>query len=129
MVELLTTIVIISILSTVAIAGTTRYLAYTREKTYKTFEDTLYNATRNYLSDNTLMIPSCNGGRVSVSSDALKTNNYLDVLQDPKDKSKECSGSITITNNTICNSGSYNPKLTYNVFLTCIGYSKVVIYP
>lgn len=124
LVELLATIVIIGILSTVAVVGTTKYLEYTRNKTYDSYVETLENATKNYLEDNTSEIPEVGSTKV-ITATTLYDAGYLENIMDPNKKSVSCITyrtqnmpvSSKVTVKRISNEN--NIDLEYSVWLYC----------
>ena len=68
LVEIITTITIVGILSAVAIPMVNKYFLSAQKKTYDTYVETLYNATRNYLEKNTLFIPATTNSKGVVKS-------------------------------------------------------------
>ncbi len=121
LVEIITTITIVGILSAVAIPMVNKYFLSAQKKTYDTYVETLYNATRNYLEKNTLFIPATTNSKddLTVLASTLLDEGYIDALVDPENKNLECdydNSKIIVHNN---DTSKKNPDLTYNVTLKC----------
>ena len=117
LVEIITTITIVGILSAVAIPMVNKYFLSAQKKTYDTYVETLYNATRNYLEKNTLFIPATTNSKddLTVLASTLLDEGYIDATK----RSVECdydNSKIIVHNN---DTSKKNPDLTYNVTLKC----------
>lgn len=118
LIEVIAVIVILGIISTVAIPIINKYLFKARDRAYDTYVETLYNGTRIFLEKNTMEIPG-NKETKTFTSQILTNDGYIDPLQDPEDKRKECTGNVMVTNNTPVGTIRSNPDLTYKITLTC----------
>ena len=96
-IELLSVIVILSILVTVGIATTNHFLSSAKEKYYKSQEDLITLAGKQYFTDYRSELPKEIGDKSSVTIATLYAKKYLDKVKDYN--GKECvSTSDDITN-------------------------------
>ena len=86
LVELLAAIAILAILMTVATQAYNVYKRNARQQAYDTMAKSATTATTNYLMENTNV--------KYISLEDLKEKQYIDTLQDPRYKDKECSGIV-----------------------------------
>ena len=130
LVELITTITIIGILSAVAIPMVNKYFLSTKDKTYNTYVTTLYNAARSYLEKNTIFIPTSNEEKdLEISADTLLKEGYIDELVDPSKKQEQCdytNSKVVVHNNLGKDEIKSNPDLTYKVTLSCPKSNKTL---
>lgn len=142
MVELMAVIAIIGILSGVAIMAVTKYQKKTQDDVYKNFLKQLKDSSTNYLVNNTSKIPEKNK-EISITSNELIDNSYLDQMVDPVNKSEKCTATVKVKNlSDISGNGSYDPSsgfdengniissniknldLKYTVCLVCSQYNS-----
>lgn len=122
LVELLAVIAIMGILSGMTILAVDKYTSNAKRKTYKNFEDNLKGAAMNYLSSHT-ELATVSGGQ-TLNYDTLVKEQFLVVLKDPSNQSKECSMSyVKVTGKR--ENDSYNISFDYKVCLICPGYKSV----
>ena len=130
LVELITTITIIGILSAVAIPMVNKYFLSTKDKTYDTYVTTLYNAARSYLEKNTIFIPtSKDEPDLVITADTLLKEGYIDELIDPSKKQEKCSytnSKVVVHNNLKSDEIKSNPDLNYTVTLDCPKSNKKI---
>ena len=125
MIELFAVIVILGILSTVAFISVSRYLQKAKNTSYETMTKTLYEGTQNYLMDHLDILEEL---PQTIESEELLNGDYIDKLIDPKNKSRECTGNVTISQeNSISESKLKNLK--YTVTITCGSTTKNEVYP
>ena len=86
LVELLAAIAILAILMTVATQAYNSYKKQARQQAYDTMAESATTAATNYLMENTKA--------KYITFDTLKDMQYIDTLQDPRYKDKECSGIV-----------------------------------
>ena len=86
LVELLAAIAILAILMTLATQVYNTYKKKARQQAYDTMAKSTTTATTNYLMENTNV--------KYISLEDLKEKEYIDTLQDPRYKDKECSGIV-----------------------------------
>ncbi len=122
LVELLATIVILGVLSTIGIASTSKYLTQSRKKSYRIMSQTVYEAAMNCITQGKCSAPT-QSGSVIISTNTLIRYGYLKKLDNPYSKKSDCSGNVTITNKSSGNSSEYQ-KYTYDVQLTCEGVAN-----
>lgn len=148
LVELLAVIAILGILSGFAIMAVSKYQKKATDDVYKNFIKQLKDGAINYLTSNISEIPSQKNGTITITSSDLKEKGYLDDIVDPIKKTKECTGTVKVTNNgnisnqseednitydengnmIINSSNTKNLDLKYRVCLTCSQYSKCKEY-
>ncbi len=89
LVELLAIIVIVGILTTLAIVGTSRYISTAQNQKVKQDRDNIAMAAKLYLQDNRDLLPHSMGESIIVRVSELRRTNYL--KEDVKDKNgKDC---------------------------------------
>ena len=99
MVELLAVIVIIGILAGVGVPAVSKYLKETRLKDYATMEQNSRTAAENYIIDNNIDVM----GKTTIDINTDLTEiQYLEILVDPVDNSKECGGKVIIYRKKYC---------------------------
>ena len=122
LVELLAVIVIIALLSSIAALSYTAFVNSTRDRVYKTYEDTMKASAEMYLIDNPNMIPSINGNAKLYLNDLL-INNDIESIKNPDDSNDTCSSSNTANDSYVLIErgtnieGNFN--LTYKICLRC----------
>lgn len=117
LVELLATIVILGVLSTIGIASTSKYLTQSRKKSYRIMSQTVYEAAMNCITQGKCNAPTSAYGTVSISTAQLIDYGYLKKLDNPRRGKEDCSGTVTITNKN-SNNSEYK-KYEYSVKLIC----------
>ena len=122
LVELLAVIVIIALLSSIAAISYTAFVNNTRDRVYKTYEDTMKASAEMYLIDNPSEIPTV-GERKCLYLNDLLSKNDIEPIKNPKDSNDDCSSDnedddsyILIERGTNVE-GNFN--LTYKVYLRC----------
>ncbi len=110
LVEILAAVVILGILSTMAIAGYTRYIDYSKNKSYKHMAKSAMTAAEEYLMDNpsiavaTKIVDTPNGKRYEIADpnangvlfSTLIEEGYLNGASDPDSKGNDCQGRVII---------------------------------
>ena len=114
--ELLATIAIIGILTTIAVFSITKYINKGKEETYANHEKTLKRAAQNYMADNLDHI-----GIINASE--LHTKGYLEDLKDPKSKNS-CLNDSFVSFETSQEANSFNTSYTYTICLKCDTYQS-----
>ena len=117
LVELLAVIVILGVLSTIGVVSVNRYLTQSRKKSYKIMSQTIYEATMNCITQGKCAAPTKDTDGVVISTDTLIKYGYLKKLDNPRNNSKDCSGSVVVSNKST--STSEYQKYNYDVQLTC----------
>ncbi len=127
LIEIIVTITIIGIVGTVAVPMVNKYLLSSRKKTYDTYVNTLYNATRNYYEKNSMFIPTA-GNEETITAKELLADGFIDELIDPENKNEQCNyrDSKVRVENIPSPDGKVrnNAKLKYYVTLVCHNYDK-----
>lgn len=122
LVELLAVIVILGLLLGIAALSYTAFVNNTRDRVYKTYEDTMKSAAEMYLIDNPSEIPSINGNTKLYLNDLL-INNDIEPIKNPDDSNDTCSSSNTANDSYILIERGTNVEgnfnLTYKVCLRC----------
>lgn len=122
LVELLAVIVVLAIVMGIAAVSVSYLIENSKQDVYKNYEENLESATKNYLTANLDKIPlppDPNGTVYSttINMETLLTNNFIDKLEDPKDRNNDCSESYVIV--TRCEDKNNNYNLIYKVYLKC----------
>ena len=116
LIEILTTVAIMSMLSGVAVMAVTRYIEKTQREAYEIMQKTVYDAAASYHQQN----PSA----TYVQIVDLKNYGYLESLQDPTNKSGTCSGNVRIAPTTGPTDPTVLDSYTYTVNLQCEKYHE-----
>ena len=126
LIELLAAIVIIGLISSIAIGGTSMYLDRTRQQAYDAMQETLYSAAQNYIIDRGVLVSETSG--LTLDSATLISNGYIKELEDPKaaTSNTQCSGTVNVQREK--NTGSKLDKYTYTVTLQCSTYTNTKTY-
>lgn len=113
LVELLGTIVILGILSTIAIVSMTKVLESSHKKYYDTQVKLLQSAGQTYFSDHKAELPTINFGIKKVGLDTLIDQGYINKIVDyNKEECYPNKSYVTVTR--------YGPsKYVYDAFLSC----------
>ncbi len=122
MIELLATITILGVLSTLAVVSMNSVTKHAKNATYQEFEETLKDSTANYLLYNTGLIPDV-GGSYKVMASKLTSEGYLDNLTDPQIKTANCNNNsyVIVKRNSDVD---FNMDLEYKVCLVCSKYKS-----
>lgn len=110
LVEILAAVTILGILTTMAIAGYTRYIDYAKQKSYKVMAKSASTAAEDYIMDNpgaavaTKTVNTASGKKYVIKNnnapyitfDSLIEEGYLNGAQDPDSKGNDCKGKVTI---------------------------------
>lgn len=122
MLELLATIIILGILTSLAYMGVSRYLNQARNAAYEDFELNITSGVTNYLIDHSGSIPS-EGESLIVDVSKLVCEGYINSLEDPNESTKTCNlGSYAIV--TRNKDTGYNMDIDYEACLKCAGYTS-----
>ena len=92
LIEMLGTVVILGIIGTIAVTAVTKYLGSSKKEAYKMLQDAAYEAVNNCASESNCILSD--GTTIQISE--LKEKGYLDSFKNPKNSSKECSGSVEV---------------------------------
>lgn len=119
LVEMLGVIVIIGILSTIAVIGTSKYLINSRENSYKIMSQSIYQAVENGVTQGKYVLPTNSGGTLGITTNQLIADGYIDDLKNPIKGGKDCSGSVMVIAGE--NTKYLGNKYKYAVTLICPG--------
>ncbi len=95
-IELLSAIVVLSVLMTVGVVAVTHFLESSREKYYKSQEDLITLAGKQYFTDYRSELPKEVGAKSSVTLDTLYAKKYLDRVKDYSGKICEATNDATV---------------------------------
>lgn len=124
LVELLATITILGILSSLAYVGVSHYLLDTKKKTYEVFEKDIEIGAENYLIEHSSKLPKVNE-TVIINVSKLTNELYVENLKDPINKSKNCNdNSYVIIKRNSNNINSDNFDIEYTACLKCSNYTS-----
>ena len=119
-IELLSVIVILSILVTVGIATTNHFLSSAKEKYYKSQEDLITLAGKQYFTDYRNELPKEIGDKSSVTLATLYAKKYLDRVKDYN--GKECASTADNTTNRVYAIKTGVAKYKYYTIFKCADY-------
>ena len=111
LVELLGVIVILGILMAAAMVAYTKYIDYSKKKSYRILRDSAISATENYMMDHPNVIDTTTG----VTFETLVDEEYLESATDPSEKSSQCKGEVRLSG-----SSTDTKKLQVNYFKVTI---------
>lgn len=118
LIEMLGVVILLGILGTIAVAGTSKYLEQSRKKSFLLMSQSIYEAAQNCQTQG-----KCSTG--TYYADTTNTNNnlikmgYLEELKNPKSSQPNCTASVQITE--IGTSDTEYKKYNYSVSLKCPG--------
>ena len=112
LIEMLAAIVILGILGTIVVVGTTKYIKQSRDKAYIVMSQSIYEAAMNCQTKGDCTVRTYN-------TDNLISMGYLDSLKNPISKNEDCSGSVKIVEKG--SSATEYKKYQYKVSLGCPG--------
>ena len=113
LVELLGAVTIMGILAAIAVMTYTRYIDYSRNKSYKIMRESAISATEEYLMEHPNSI-------TSITFEELVKDEYLERTTDPSDETRECRGKVTIIENAV--EDNKLSKNDYEVVICCANY-------
>lgn len=119
-IELLSVIVILSILVTVGIATTNHFLSSAKEKYYKSQEDLITLAGKQYFTDYRSELPKEIGDKSSVTIATLYAKKYLDKVKDYN--GKECVSTNDDITNRVYAIKTGVAKYKYYTIFKCADY-------
>ena len=124
MIELLATIVIIGILSTIGIVATNRYLVNSRAKSYKIMSQSVYEAGMNCMLEGKCPAPTVTTPTVEYETKNLVDYGYLEPLANPATNREPCFGKVMIT---LASNEHQKYNYKYDVSLKCDGVANAVL--
>lgn len=119
-IELLSAIVILSVLMTVGVVTVTRFLESSKEKYYRSQEDLITLAGKQYFTDYRSELPKEIGTNNSVTLDTLYAKKYLDRVKDYN--GKVCEGTSDDTVNRVYAMKTASGKYQYYTVFKCSDY-------
>lgn len=117
LIEMLATVVILGVLGTIAVVGTTKYINQSRKKAYIVMSQSIYEAAMNCQTKGDCTT-GLYGANYNKSKDLVDLG-YLDELKNPISGKKHCEGIVNISPTT--SSTSEYKKYSYKVELRCPG--------
>ena len=94
LIELLATITILGILLGIAIPAVVGYMKRGTREYYKSLENSVLNATRDYLIDYRSLYPREIGNRANISGDELLNNKYITNIDD--EDGEKCEANVIV---------------------------------
>lgn len=125
MIELLATIVILSILSIIGIASVNKYVQQSKVRSYKLISESVYEATMNCIIQGKCVPPASTSSKTTYTISELKSYGYLKKVENPGKKNSECTGSVNIF--IASASSSEYQNYYYQVNLNCPGLSNATL--
>ena len=119
LIEMLGAVAILGMLSTVAIAGTSKYIASSRQKSYKMMSQSIYEATENCAVEGKCQLPG------TITTDKLLEYGYLKNLKNPISKNADCTGKAVVTLKGTSQESLEYADYEYKVVLDCKGLEHV----
>ncbi|MFA5408311.1 MAG: LamG-like jellyroll fold domain-containing protein, partial [Bacilli bacterium] len=119
LVELLAVIVILAVILAIAVPSVSSIIEASRVKAYEANEASIIKATRDYLMENGSEAPQSVGDISYIQLSTLISNQYLNDVLDPKDKTV-CNSHKSIIKVEQVRKGEYE----YEAFLTCNNYTS-----
>ena len=122
MIELLSTITLLGILTVMAVVAYTKYVDKVRMTTYKNYEESLKDAATSYFLNHTGLLPqkgSSDGTKVTAKT--LIDEGYLENMKDPKNKKGTCNDN-SFVRVTRKNDVGFNMDLEYKSCVVCGKY-------
>lgn len=120
LIEMLAVVVILGVLGTIAVVGTTKYIKGSRNKAYIIMSESVYEAAMNGQTNGKY------GAGISINTNKLIQDGYLDELKNPISKNNDCFGNVKIIESSNSNNSEYK-KYQYKVTLECPGLEKRTI--
>lgn len=119
LIEMLATVVILGVLGTIAVVGTTKYINKSRKKAYIVMSQSIYEAAMNCQTKGDCTTGSYGANNNNNNFTDLVDLGYLDELKNPISGKKHCEGIVHIRSTP--NSTSEYKKYSYEVELKCPG--------
>lgn len=128
MIELLATIVILGVISTIGVVSINRYVRESRQKAYKLMSSAVYEAAMNCVVKGKCVAPTPKKNDTeydSITTDYLKEKGFIKNLKNPISNKEECSGKVTIFEQGTSNNEFKD--FYYEVSLNCPGYANATL--
>lgn len=94
--ELLATITIMGVLAAIAVGSVYIYATNSREQALETIETTSYDGAVNYMMEHNILLSPGESETISITT--LFEEGYIERPTDPDDNSKDCTGTVVVTN-------------------------------
>lgn len=120
LVELLATVTILGIISTLAVISVTEYIKKARDTTYNDHEKSMKGAASNFLIDHSGYIPNVNE-KIVIDVERLIEEKYLTTLKDPKGDHDACDETSYVVVERHTNT-THNLNIDYHMCLQCNGH-------
>lgn len=121
LIEIITVIVILGILMTIATIGVSKYIQNARNNTYNSYIKNIETAAENKMVECVTGQSNCDipesGYKEIVSIESLIDEGYSDKLKDPEEDGSFCTGYVEVENK-----GASVPDLKYKGCLKCSKY-------
>ena len=110
--EVLAATIVLAVLILISIKGYNVYLNKAKENYYKSTEDLLVQAARDFYSDNPNLLPQVPGETECVTAKALVDNKYIDVVSDYNNKKCDDTDSKVCVTKITSNDYTYYSRLS-----------------
>ena len=118
LVELLATVTILGILSTIAIASVSGLLQKGRDEHYKTAEKQMIQAAKSYVQQNRGALPKVQNGTSKITLYTLIANKYIGTIKDHSDNECDKDNSYVTIKKTSQTNYSYKAHLKCPTYTT-----------
>lgn len=132
LIELIATLVILGIISSIAVVSYNRYIRKATNDSYIDAEKTMKAAAESFLTycnsaslhlpAECVIIPSAEE-KVEISLDTLVNNGFMDSVKD-QNNNGFCTGKVTVENENEVGTSTVNYNLNYKVCLQCSRYQS-----
>ena len=119
-IELLAVITILGILTTVVVVSYSKYLDNARERYYKSQEDSITLAGKEYFTDFRSKLPTVVGSKAGVDLETLYSKKYIDRMKDYN--GKVCDAAVSDINNKVYAYKVADGVYLYYTIVECNGY-------
>ncbi len=120
MVELIATIMILGILTTISVVAIQGVVKKARDNYHRSQEDNISAAARNYAEKNQQYLPKVNGQATTITLSSLRKAKYIDKVKDYT--KKDCD-----ENNSYVQVFLYDEAYYYTPYLVCPNYTSNAI--
>lgn len=119
LVELLATIVIVGMLSSVAIAAVGKFQTKATQKDYDAMVVSIFAAAQNYIQQTGYVVSKDEAHPSVIQVSDLVEKNFLKPLQDPRARGGYCHSGSYVNVNKIMASGSKLQQMKFDIHLEC----------
>ena len=121
LIEIITTVIILGVIMTVAVIAVNRYIERAKDSTYNSYVNNIEVAAENHMIDCVSGKSDCDipesGYSKKIPLDSLIEAGYSEKLKDPNKEGAFCSGYVLVENQ-----GASIPDLKYKGCLKCSNY-------